>query len=48
MPHTQGHSTINFDRFAVAMFKLCDVWTDYVNGQLYYDFLTSLRSGKCT
>jgi hypothetical protein len=38
-----GHPKINYDRFVVAMFKLCDVWTDFVDGESYLDFLVALR-----
>jgi hypothetical protein len=38
-----GQSTINYNHFVVAMFKLCDVWTDFIDGESYLDFLVALR-----
>jgi hypothetical protein len=39
-----GHPKINYDRFVVAMFKLCDVWTDFVDGESYLDLLVALSA----
>ena len=38
-----GHESINYDRFVVAIFKLCDVWTDFIDGETYLGFLVALR-----
>jgi hypothetical protein len=38
-----GKDTINYDRFVIAMFKLCDVWTDFIDGETYLEFLIALR-----
>jgi hypothetical protein len=38
-----GHDCIDYERFVVAMFKLCDIWTDFLDGETYLDFLLALR-----
>jgi hypothetical protein len=42
-----GYEHIDFDRFVIAMFKLCDVWTDFIDGETYLEFLIALR-GRLT
>ena len=43
-----GHSYIDFGRFMTAMFSLCDVWTDAVDGDTYLAFLCRLQSRLTT
>jgi hypothetical protein len=43
-----GHDHINYNRFVIAMFKLCDIWTDFLDGETYLDFLLALRDRMTT
>lgn len=41
---SQGHANVDFNRFATSIFRLCDVWTDALNGEVYLAFLCRLRN----
>jgi hypothetical protein len=38
----QGYNHLNEQRFTLSMFQLCDVWTDFIDGETYLDFLLQL------
>jgi hypothetical protein len=39
----QDKTHVNYNDFVLAIFKLCDVWTDYISGESYLEFLVQVQ-----